>query len=284
MTNVRSGNRSLRWCAAPIPETPAPTMRTSTWPRPSVLGLLGFRRRCRRRHADLAARRVPCGHVNHGFHRFAGANRASRSALISSRPAATRVNAASRSSRPAGCPSRRALLPAATTSAPAARWASSLAAARAAARRAGSARPASSPARAASSSARSPSAAASGHGGGLADQPDAAPGDPEAERAVHARRGGHARRNAARVVRPVTRSSATRTPSKPSRTVLLACAASIASGRGGEAGRGPGIEQGGDDHRVARRGRSRSSTSRAATWTRSTSPQPVTSGASPSSR
>ena len=32
MTKVRSGNRSRRWCAAPMPETPAPTMRTSTWP------------------------------------------------------------------------------------------------------------------------------------------------------------------------------------------------------------------------------------------------------------
>src|SRR5579864_3067893 len=32
MTKVRPGNCSRRWCAAPMPETPAPTMRTSTWP------------------------------------------------------------------------------------------------------------------------------------------------------------------------------------------------------------------------------------------------------------
>lgn len=30
MTKLRPGNRSCRWCAAPMPETPAPTMRTST--------------------------------------------------------------------------------------------------------------------------------------------------------------------------------------------------------------------------------------------------------------
>src|SRR4051812_43285034 len=38
MTKERSGNCSCRWCAAPIPETPAPTMRTSTCSTPSLRG------------------------------------------------------------------------------------------------------------------------------------------------------------------------------------------------------------------------------------------------------
>src|SRR6185436_11363644 len=41
MTKDRSGNRSRRWCAAPIPETPAPTMRTSTWPPSSTCSVSG---------------------------------------------------------------------------------------------------------------------------------------------------------------------------------------------------------------------------------------------------